>query len=307
MKASVLELIKKSAAVPSVPQVVLRFIQIMQDPEFEYAQLVKALSADPGTVSELLRLANSALFGVRNKVVAPKQALTLLGPKRTRSLLLGRYLVDSLSKRSTAGLDMSYFWRRSLTTSVVAARFAQKQIPRMQDEAFIAGLLADIGVPILAEAFPTQYAPIVAEYRPHGTSVSNEQEIDAAEVTHAQVSAMVLAHWTLPDSVVSAVNLSHSQKPGNGDVATVAKILHSADRISKLLCEVPSAEAIMATCESALAFVRLDESMLVQMLPTIEADLEDLAEALRIDVIPSKVYSLIAKAVEEKLVSTTSD
>ncbi len=306
MNANVLETIKKSAAVPSVPQVVLRFIQIMQDPEFEYAHLVKALSADPGTVSELLRLANSALFGVRNKVVAPKQALTLLGPKRTRSLLLGRYLVDSMSKRSSAGLDMSYFWRRSLTTSVIAARFAQKQIPRMQDEAFISGLLADIGVPILAEAFPTQYAPIVAEYRPHGSYVSCEQEINVAEVTHAQVSAMVLAHWTLPDSIVSAVNLSHSEKPGSGDVAAVARILHAADPISKLLCEVPSADAITSTCESSLAFVSLDEMTLVQMLPTIEADLEDLAEALRIDVIPSKVYSLIAKAVEEKLMSAAS-
>ncbi|MGD2110653.1 MAG: HDOD domain-containing protein, partial [Phycisphaerae bacterium] len=89
MKASVLETIKKSAAVPSMPQVVLRFLEIMQDPGFEYRDLVKVLSADAGTVSEVLRLANSALFGVRNKVVSLQQALTLLGPKRTRSLLLG--------------------------------------------------------------------------------------------------------------------------------------------------------------------------------------------------------------------------
>ena len=112
MKAAVLETIKKSAAVPSVPQVVLRFLEIMQDPDFEYRELVKVFSADPGTVSEVLRLANSALFGVRNKVVALQQALTLLGPKRTRSLLLGRYLIDSMSKRQVGGLDMGYFWRR---------------------------------------------------------------------------------------------------------------------------------------------------------------------------------------------------
>jgi len=109
MKASVLETIKKSAAVPSMPQVVVRFIEIMQDPSFEYRDLVKVLSADPGTVSEVLRLANSALFGVRNKVVSLQQALTLLGPKRTRSLLLGRYLVDAMSHKQIAGLDMSYF------------------------------------------------------------------------------------------------------------------------------------------------------------------------------------------------------
>ena len=125
MNARVLETIKKSAAVPSMPQVVLRFLEIMQDPNFDYADLVRVLSTDPGTVGEILYLANSALFGVRNKVVSPKQALALLGPKRTRSLLLGRYLVDTLSKKRVAGLDMGYFWRRSLACSVVASHFAE--------------------------------------------------------------------------------------------------------------------------------------------------------------------------------------
>ena len=105
MNARVLDTLKRSAAVPSMPQVVLRFLEIMQDPEFDYTDLVRVLSADPGTVSEVLRLANSALFGVRHKVVSTHQALTLLGPKRTRSLLLGRYLVDSMTEKRVAGLD----------------------------------------------------------------------------------------------------------------------------------------------------------------------------------------------------------
>ena len=58
MNARVLDTLKRSAAVPSMPQVVLRFLEIMQDPEFDYADLVRVLSADPGTVSEVLRLAN---------------------------------------------------------------------------------------------------------------------------------------------------------------------------------------------------------------------------------------------------------
>ena len=184
MNANILESLKKSAAVPSMPQVVLRFLQIMQEPDFEYDHLVKALSADPGTVGELLRLSNSALFGVRNKVVSTKQALTLLGPKRTRSLILGRYLVDSMSKNRPKNLDMGYFWRRSLTGSVIASRFAQKQIPRAQDEAFIGALLADIGIPILIEAFPDAYAPIAAQYGSNGNPVTPEQELEAVEVTH---------------------------------------------------------------------------------------------------------------------------
>ncbi len=303
MNASVLETIKKSAAVPSIPQVVLRFLEIMQDPSFEYRDLVKVLSADAGTVSEVLRLANSALFGVRNKIVSLQHALTLLGPKRVRSLLLGRYLVDSMSTKQVGGLDMSYLWRRSLASSVVASHFAESLLPRHRDETSIGGLLADIGIPILAEAFPDEYGPIVARFAPHGVPADAEQELLAVEATHAEVSAMVLAHWRLPDEVTSAVNLHQSENPGDGNVATIARILNSSDRIAKLLCEIPDPDQIATTCTEATSFVGVDLAVLVNLLPTIENDIEELADALRIDVIPSKVYALVAKAVQERLTS----
>lgn len=306
MNASVLETIKKSAAVPSMPQVVVRFLEIMQDPNFEYSDLVKVLSADPGTVGEVLRLANSALFGIRNKVVSLQQGLTLLGPKRTRSLLLGRYLVDSMSQKRSDGLDMSYFWRRSLASSVLASRFAEKILPRHKDEAFIGALLADIGIPILSEAMPVKYQPIVDQFGPHGQLVTQEDEIEAVEVTHAQVSAMVLAHWTLPESVVGAVNLHLSPNPGDSNVATVARMLNASDRIARILCEIPDADEAATTCLEATAFVGIDISVLLELLPTIESDIEELADVLKIDVIPSSVYALIAKTVREKLAVTSS-
>jgi len=301
MKASVLETIKKSAAVPSMPQVVLRFLEIMQDPGFEYRDLVKVLSADAGTVSEVLRLANSALFGVRNKVVSLQQALTLLGPKRTRSLLLGRYLVDAMSKKQIGGLDMGYLWRRSVASSVIASHFAEIVLPRRRDEASIGALLADIGIPILAESVPEGYLPLVEQFRPRGAQLCADEELEAVEVTHGQVSAMVLAHWKLPEDVTNAVNMHQSDNPGDGEMATIARILNGSDRIGRLLCEVPEKEEIVPVCTDAIAFVGVDSGDLLRLLPTIEKDIEELADALRIDVIPNSVYALIAKTVQEQL------
>lgn len=297
MKASVLESIKKSAAVPSMPQVVLRFLEIMQDPEFEYRDLVKVLSADAGTVSEVLRLANSALFGVRNKIVSLQQALTLLGPKRIRSVLLGRYLVDSMAKKKVGGLDMAYFWRRSLASSVLASHFAKETLPRQQDETSIAGLLADIGIPILAEALPEAYQPILKQYCQNGEYISMEDELDAVEVSHGQVSAMVLSHWRLPEEVCNAANLHQSPSPGNDAVATIARILFASDRIAKLLCDTPQTETVVNVCTEAMSFINADMSVLISVLPTVEADIEDLADALRIDVIPSDVYEMMTQTL----------
>jgi HD-like signal output (HDOD) protein len=294
MNASVLESIKKSAAVPSMPQVVLRFLEIMQDPEFDYADLVKVLSADPGTVGELLRLANSALFGVRNKVVSTRQALTLLGPKRVRSLLLGRYLVDTMTTKKV-------FWRRSLTSSLLASHLANEKIRPHRDEAFIGALLADIGIPILAEAMPQQYAPALARFAPGKTALTAEEETQAVELTHGEVSAMVLGHWTLPKSICAAVNLHQSQNPGTDDIAIIARILNASDRIGALLCTEPDEDTVVECCTDAMQFVGIDVGVLIKLLPTVEADVEELADALRIDVLPSKAYAAVARALTEWL------
>jgi len=238
---------------------------------------------------------------VRNKIVSLQHALTLLGPKRVRSLLLGRYLVDSMSKKQVGGLDMSYFWRRSLASSVVASHFAEVLVSRQRDEASIGALLADIGVPILIEALPDGYTPIAAQFKPQGTPVTAEQELEAIEVTHAQVSAMVLAHWKLPEEVTNAVNLHQSDNPGEGNVATIARILNASDRIAKLLCEIPDPQEVTVVCTEATSFVGADVGILVKLLPTIENDIEELADTLRIDVIPSSVYTLVAKSVQDLL------
>jgi HD-like signal output (HDOD) protein len=301
MNAAILEMIKKSAAVPSMPQIVTRFLEIMRDPNFKYDDLVKVLSVDAGTVSEILRLCNSALFGVRQKVVSLRQALTLLGPKRTRSLLLGRYLVDTLNRSPVAGLDMSYFWRRSLASSVVASRLAETVLPRQREEVFIAALLADIGVPILAEALPEAYAPIARSYAPHQRWVSADVERESVGVTHAEVSAMVLAHWTLPDVVCSAVNLHQSDHPGNEAAGAIARLLNVSDRVARLLCEIPKDDMAFEDCRDAMDFINMPLKVLADLLPTIEGDIEDLSGVLRVDVISSTVYSLLAAAIENKL------
>jgi HD-like signal output (HDOD) protein len=301
MNAAVLDMIKKSAAVPSMPQLVLRFIEVMQDPEFEYEDLAGVMAADPGTVSEVLRLCNSALFGVRQKVASLRQALTLLGPTRTRSLLLGRYLVDTVSQKRAGGLDMAYVWRRSLAGAVVASRLAELTGIRESDEVFIAALLADIGIPILAETFPDRYAPIVERIRPNGKPFTPEEERRAVEATHGEVSAMVLAHWTLPDLVCQAVNLHQSPKPGNGPHAVFARLIHAGDDIARTLCETAEAEAVVSNCRKAAEFSGVEVERLIDVLSYAEDNILELARVLRIDVIPAKSYAYVIRTLREKL------
>jgi len=301
MDTTILELVKHSAAIPSMPQVAVRFLEIVQDPDFDYREVVEVLSSDPGTTSEILRLANSSLFGVTRKVTALPHAMTLLGIRRVRSLVLGRYIVESLSKRGCASAEPAYYWRRSLTTAVMAARLADAIMPDRREEAFIAGLLADIGIVILDEAVPTKYRAIAEQYRPGGNPDLALAENVLLSATHGQVSAMVLDHWKLPEAVCEAVRWHPWEMKEQGK-DSLADVVGAADRMSKRLCETPvDIDAVIADCREIAHVMNVAPETLARCLMEIEEHITEFSSLLKIDVISSQVYELIASKIQECL------
>jgi len=301
MDTTILELVKHSAAIPSMPQVAVRFLEIVQDPDFDYREVVEVLSSDPGTTSEILRLANSSLFGVTRKVTALPHAMTLLGIRRVRSLVLGRYIVESLSKRGCASVEPAYYWRRSLTTAVMAARLADAIMPDRREEAFIAGLLADIGIVILDEAVPTKYRAIAEQYRPGGNPDLALAENVLLSATHGQVSAMVLDHWKLPEAVCEAVRWHPWEMKEQGK-DSLADVVGAADRMSKRLCETPvDIDAVIADCREIAHVMNVAPETLARCLMEIEEHITEFSSLLKIDVISSQVYQLIASKIQECL------
>jgi HD-like signal output (HDOD) protein len=304
MNSHIYESIMRSAAVPSMPQVATRFLEVIQDPNFDYDHVVKVLSVDAGTVSEILRLSNSALFGVVRKVTSLKQALTLLGPRRTRSLVLGRYLVEAVSSAGTGDIDTTYFWRRSLVCGVLGAKIADLHVPQFRDEVFLSGLLADIGITILAQALPTEYGDLARRYTPQGVPFTQEDEQEAIGTTHAEVSAMVLDAWSLPEIICKAVRLSHTDvMQSNDDSGKMPLVLNASDRIARLLCEIPNTNTCAESCRDAMELVGMELSDLIALLDGLEADVRELASILKIDVISSSVYQKIADAIRNCIVA----
>ncbi len=295
------ELLKSSAAVPSVPHVVTRFMDLTQNPDFHFDDLAELLGTDPGIASELLRLSNSAMFGVARQVTSLRQALTLLGIKQIRSLVLSRYMVQSVGSGIRGGIDMSYLWRRSLASAVLSARFADALLPRRREEAFISALLADIGVVILADGLHQRYLPAAERYRPCQPYDIDDLERELVGVTHADVSAMVLNHWHLPSLIGEAVRYHHTwplDPVMDEDTATCARLINGSSRIGKLLCEKPHADQVAGICIGAMDMIGLEMSVLAGTLEKIESDIQELAEILRVDVISAGVHEMITAEIK---------
>lgn len=304
MDENILALIESGGAIPSMPQIVTRLMEITHEEDYKIEDVINLLSTDAGVASDVLRLANSPLFGLTRKVSSLTHATALLGIKRIRTLVMGRCMVEKVNAGDEGIIDGSYYWRRSLATAVLAARFAEYAAPRQREEAFMSGLLSDVGVVVLARALPDKYAPAARAYAPKRDTDLIAVERDTVGVTHPDVSALVLERWALPLAMSQAVR-HHHDRPIPADlpetVGELARVVSGAADISSLLCEVPDQSVIADTCTQAMEIVGLGVGVLGRILTDIETDVSELASVLNIDVIPSRVYELIAKTVADEL------
>lgn len=307
MHAETLETIKRSASIPSMPMVATRCYEMTQDPHCDMNKLVELLGTDPGIAADVLRLSNSALFGVTRQVSSLRQAMTLLGIKRIRELVLARYLVQKIQEMPSDLIDVNYYWRRSLATAILSAKFAEVLSPGQRDEAFIGGLLSDLGVIVMARCMPQIYAPITANYRPHGTEDWMHAEYNLMGLTHGEVSAVVLEQWNLPISVVDGVRFHHAihgDLPSNSPGAKLARIIGAGSIIAKILSETMDADVAVKACIEGMERVNLDLPVLAKTLVGIEQQIEEMARLLQVEVIASRIFAVIsselAKAIEAR-------
>lgn len=304
MHSETLETIRRSATLPSIPIIATRCYEMTQDPNCDYNKLVDLLTTDPGIAASVLRLANSPLFGVTRQVSSLKQAIALLGVKRIRELVLVRYLVQKTEDMGGGKIDLNYYWRLSLTTAILTAKFADALAPRHRDEAFMGGLLADVGVIVLARAMPKQYGPIADRYQPHENEDWIQGEYNLLGVTHGEVSAMVLEQWNLPKTLVEAVRFHHASMkdiPANCEGAVLARIINGSSTIAKVLSQTSSADSAVQTCRDAMDRVDLDLAVLVRALDGIDVEITRMAELLGVDVLNSKVFNLICQQLAKNL------
>ena len=184
-----------------------RLMALTSDPEFDLREVVNCLESDPALAAKTLRVVNSSRYGLRHRVGSVRQAASLLGQKSLRLFAVSFSLMDGLTKGPAAPLAAGY-GRRAVLMASAAARLAKLQGGLAADEAYTAGLLADVGVLIFAQYQPKIYLPAY-ESCFHGPElVLAEREL--FETTHPELGARFLARWGVPAPVVAAVTTHHA-------------------------------------------------------------------------------------------------
>ena len=196
---------------PSLPITVAKVIEISNNPATSPVDLNKVISMDPVLMGRVLRLINSAYYGLQDKVTSLVRAIIMLGINTVKNLALSTAVLGTLGKKNNfQAINMQGFWRHSLAVGVIAKEIAKHRKVNTKDleEYFIAGLLHDIGKIPLNNILGQDYVDIM------GRSDRDKIPLYKAEqeelgFDHSEVASMIGNSWKLGEELLDAICYHH--------------------------------------------------------------------------------------------------
>jgi putative nucleotidyltransferase with HDIG domain len=197
-------------SLPSLPSLYGEIMAELKSPMVSTARIGKIVSQDPGMTAKILQLVNSAFFGLQRHVSDPIQAVTILGIDTIRALVLSVQIFSQFDSSRAPSLSLEALWRHSFSTGIKAKAIARKETQNqvLVDDSFMAGLLHDIGKPILAMNFADLYPRVLVEAREKSLPFW-EAEKSILGATHAEVGAYLTGLWGIPDPIVESIAFHH--------------------------------------------------------------------------------------------------
>ena len=229
---------------PIVPELYLELREALKDEDVDPRFLGSIIQKDIGMTAKILKLVNSSFFGLRRAISDTQEAVAYLGIEMVRTLVLSNSIFEQSSPFQTRRFNISDLWRHSMTVAAGAKAIAQKEnLERsLTEEAFVGGVLHDVGVLILASNFHETYDKVVDRVISDKVTLSTaEQEFFG--VTHAEVGAYLLGLWGLPAPILNIVSQHHRVYLQGGGRVTPLLAVHAAD----VLCGIQDRHPLFET------------------------------------------------------------
>jgi HD-like signal output (HDOD) protein len=224
------ELIANLGDLPPLPQMASQVLRVSADPDATAEDLRKVISMDQALTSQILKISNSAMFGMMREVTTLTQAIMTLGFSTIKSVVIASS-AKNLYHRGTVGLQERLIWEHAFVSAIASRAFAKSlRFPRYE-EAFIGGLLHDIGKSVLGIKFPERYSALLRQvYNEH--SVGLHLELDTFGFDHAMVGEALISQWNLAMSLQSAVRWHHDPSHAPDDYQELTAIVALANHMA---------------------------------------------------------------------------
>ncbi len=216
----------------SLPQVLNEVLNVSNDPRSSASDLAGVIVKDPPLTAKVLRVVNSPYYGQSREITTVQDAVVALGLRSVTAIALSTSIYSFIDKVDTS-INRKRFWRHSLEVAIAARMIAEKCGYKPSDEAFVAGLLHDIGSLILEASFPDEFRRIWKLVEAGENQVTAEQRTWSTD--HARAGQFILDQWGLPKKIGEAVRNHHRvfEYGDNDEIDKLGQIINLANLISR--------------------------------------------------------------------------
>jgi len=209
LEQRVLDKLERVNKVVAMPAIAMQIIQQLDNPNFSVAQIAKMIEQDQSIVARILRVANSPFYGFQKKISTVELAIIVLGTNAIKEILYGFSVKRIFNKIVAVGFDIEKFWEYSLYCAAASKVIARRLGYKLAGEAFIAGLMHDLGILIIVQYFAQDYKKINQLLLINNMTLI-EAEGKILHTNHTEIGAWIAQRWNLPDRLTTSILNHHT-------------------------------------------------------------------------------------------------
>jgi len=264
---------------PALSNVVSRIVSLADDPKVSGEQVAEIVGRDQAMVTAILRIVNSPFYGLNRRVSSINHAIVLLGYRTIRNIALSTTLVNSLAPGGA--FDRRRFWTHAVCTAAASKFCARRLRDTDAEEAFLAGLIHDMGCVIFSHYFDEEFGVALRLSTEQGIPLP-EAELSVFGLDHAEAGALVARKWNFPPAVAEAIAAHHDPQKAlrTSQLAACVHLANVLTDVSEIRCDWPGkaerepTSALERIDPEMRALFRLDASSLAKLQAELEAELE---------------------------------
>lgn len=293
------EYIEDKDKLPSPPAIALKILDAVREEEGSFDSLADIIKSDPALTAQTLKIANSSLYGLPDKVTSLSQAISVIGTKALKNIALSFVIMDDFKDAPQGSFDLDLFWRRAVT-SAVSAEVLADSIKVDSSDLFVASLLQDFGVLVLFLSCADTYTEVLDNKRITGQSLL-ETELDRFGFHHAEVGYQLFKQWNLPISICEPIRQHHSPELADNGSSQEARILQLADMLSSIYHGNQSNRKSIEVRQQLLTHFNMDEEAATMLIDSVGEKAREMMQAFSIDPGETKPFTQIMQEANEEL------
>lgn len=258
------DLISDNLNLISMPEIVIRLGQMIEDPNCTVADIGNEISLEPSLTVRVLKIVNSALYNLPSKIETIPIAITVIGTKQLHDIVMTTAVIKKFHAIPADLVNMDTYWRHSISAAIAARNIALYKKLNNSDHFFVIGLLHDIGKLVMYLTLPDQSRVALREMNKLGKNTPSPQhDILTVEqkifgFNHAELGSVLTRKWNMPDSLTIPI-AEHHGVCGDNTLTQESAVIHIADYIANQIQPVISPDDDQHILSGCLDILKIDE------------------------------------------------